>query len=80
MKYEVSGYLKLNNTSESFDEHIEEFTDYNDAIDCYTEVFRDVASDIANIGGEFVLMLTKREFGSIEMLRRHTINTTLIND
>jgi len=76
MKYEVTGYLKLNN-EEKFDEHVEEFTDYNDAVDCYTEMFSNVAGDISNIGGEFVLMLTQHQYGEVTMLRRHTIDTTL---
>ena len=74
----MSGYLKFNN-EESFSERVEEFTDFNDATDYYTEVFGDVARDITDIGGEFVLMLTERRLGEVTMLKRHTINTTFIN-
>jgi hypothetical protein len=42
-------------------------------------VFGDVARDITDIGGEFVLMLTEHRFGEVTMLKRHTINTTFIN-
>lgn len=78
MMYEVSGYLKFNN-EESFSERVEKFTDVNDATDYYTEVFGDVARDLTDIGGEFVLMLTERRLGEVTMLKRHTINTTFIN-
>lgn len=78
MKYEVTGFLKLSN-EDKFDEHVEEFTDYNDAVDCYTEVFSNVAGDICNTGGEFVIMLTKHEHGEVTMLRRHTIGTTCLS-
>lgn len=78
MMYEVSGYLKFNN-EESFYERVEKFTDVNHATDYYTEVFGDVARDLTDIGGEFVLMLTERRLDEVTMLKRHTINTTFIN-
>ena len=78
MIYTVTGYLKFNDDT-SFDQHEQQFSDYNKAVDCYTQVFGDVAKDISQIGGEFVLMLTKEIAGVPEIVKRHTINTTFIN-
>jgi len=75
--YRVIGQIKYSNESK-FDSYTESFTDLVEASNCYTKVFTDVASDMSEIGGEFVITLLRdsEDAQQVEVIRRQVLSTT----
>lgn len=75
--YRVIGQVKQLNENE-FDSYTESFTDFVEASNYYNKVFTDVASDMSEIGGEFVITLLRdtEDAQQVEVIRRQVLSTT----
>jgi hypothetical protein len=75
--FRVIGQIKYSNENE-FDSYTESFTDFVEASNYYNKLFTDVASDMSEIGGEFVITLLKdsADEQQIEVIRRQVLSTT----
>jgi hypothetical protein len=72
--YRVIGQIKYS-TDNDFISNEKEFTDFLQASDYYANVFTDVSSDLAVLGGEFVITLVK-DSADVEVVRRQVLSTT----
>lgn len=72
-KYIVIGQRII---SDEIDKHEEAFSDYNTAIDYYSDTFRDVSYDVCHIGGEFVITLIEVSENP-KILKRNLTSTTV---
>ncbi len=78
MKFEIKGHVRYDYQSD-YSTHSTHYTDYNDAVDSYISIYSGVASDIAQLGGDFVISLIQwNEDDTFVMLKRHTLNTTVV--
>lgn len=85
MTYRVMGQrTNVGNHSESisltkWDEHTQEFDNYSEATLYYSQTFSQVAEDICDLGGEFVMtLLADKEDGTTEVMKRHVVSTTIL--
>jgi hypothetical protein len=78
MNYEIKGHIRHDYESD-YTTHSTEYADYNDALDNYISIYSGVASDIAQLGGDFVISLIQwNDDNTFVMLKRHTLNTTVV--
>lgn len=78
MNYEIKGQIKYSSDTD-FTTHSTYYADYNEALDNYVSAYSGVASDIAQLGGEFVISLIQwNDDNTFVMLKRHTLNTTVV--
>lgn len=75
--YRVIGQIKYS-TDNDFISNEKTFTDFLQASDYYASVFTDVSSDLAVLGGEFVITLVKdsEDESEVEVIRRQVLSTT----
>ena len=75
--FRVIGQIKYS-TDNDFISNEKEFTDFLQASDYYASVFTDVSSDLAVLGGEFVITLVKDsvDYADVEVIRRQVLSTT----
>lgn len=85
MTYRVIGQrTNVNNHNDSisttkWDEHTQDFDSYSEATLYYSQIFSQVAEDICDLGGEFVMtLLADKEDGSVEVMKRHVVSTTIL--
>ncbi len=75
--YRVIGQIKFLGES-AFATNTTSFTDFTKASDYYSNVFKDVSSDMSEIGGEFVITLLRDtdDDQQVEVIRRQVLSTT----
>lgn len=75
--YRVIGQIKYS-TDKHFTSDETTFIDFLHASDYYRSVFADVSSDLAVLGGEFVITLVKdsEDESEVEVIRRQVLSTT----
>lgn len=62
-----------------WDEHTQEFDSFSEATLYYSQIFSQVAEDICDLGGEFVMtLLADKEDGGVEVMKRHVVSTTVL--
>jgi hypothetical protein len=78
MKYYVHA-----NTLDTFTatqiKHVEEFNDYNKALDYYRDTFKSQSELIVDLGGNHTIMLYTKENNDVQIIKRQTIDTTINN-
>jgi hypothetical protein len=69
--------IELTNVTEPhrFDK---EFELHTNALDYYTTTLSDIAENISDIGGEFVITLVGSATGEERILKRHVLSTTIL--
>lgn len=76
MNYYVTGQR---NVQGKWEEHTQEFETYSEAALYYSQIFSQVAEDICDLGGELVFTLVAQtDDGSNEVMKRHTVSTTVL--
>lgn len=75
MKHYVFAHTTDTDSAERI-EHIEEFNDYDTAMDCYRDTFKNQSEQLVDNGGEHIIMLYTKENNYVRVLKRHTISTT----
>ena len=82
MIYRVIGELVPQNRQldgRDLDRHISEFDNYTDASDYYSLTFQQMAHDITDIGGEFIITLMAiTDDNTGQVLKRHLASTTIL--
>jgi hypothetical protein len=75
MKHYVFAHTTDTDSAERI-EHIEEFNDYDTAMDYYRDTFKNQSEQLVDNGGEHIIMLYTKENNYVRVLKRHTISTT----
>lgn len=55
-----------------------EFETHTDALNYYSTTLSDMAENISDIGGEFVITLIGSSTGEERILKRHVLSTTIL--
>lgn len=55
-----------------------DFDTYSDAMDFYANILSEMASNISDIGGDFVITLMGGLADDLEIIKRHAITTTIM--
>ena len=74
---QFSPNIELTNVTEPhrFDK---EFDLHTEALDYYSTTLADIAENISDIGGEFVITLIGESDGEERILKRHVLSTTIL--